>query len=216
MTKSNGFPCKNCNTSEWDRHNHCVVCSKETSKRFRQKNPDYFRQWQRDHPYSEEVKERRYKRRREWGRENRDKIRANNQRFYRNNRERAVKTSKEWRLKNIERSREHLRRWNKAHPEVMKAAKHRYRAKKSEVGGSFAAAEWRLLCRRYGNHCVFPGCSRTDLHADHVIPISKGGTSDIDNIQPLCAHHNLSKSDKIIDYRYKPGAARWVQPSLFD
>jgi hypothetical protein len=40
--------------------------------------------------------------------------------------------------------------------------------------------------------------SNTDLHFDHVIPYSKGGSSrDPRNIQILCGHHNLAKSDQI-------------------
>jgi hypothetical protein len=43
-------------------------------------------------------------------------------------------------------------------------------------------------------------CGESDnLHFDHILPYSKGGTSySADNIQLLCARHNLSKSAKII------------------
>jgi 5-methylcytosine-specific restriction endonuclease McrA len=38
----------------------------------------------------------------------------------------------------------------------------------------------------------------SDLHFDHVIPYSKGGSSkDPANIQILCGQHNLAKRDKI-------------------
>lgn len=42
-------------------------------------------------------------------------------------------------------------------------------------------------------------CGASDnLHFDHIIPFSKGGSSLVaENIQLLCARHNLSKSDKI-------------------
>jgi hypothetical protein len=42
-------------------------------------------------------------------------------------------------------------------------------------------------------------CGSTDnLHFDHVIPFSKGGSSLVsENIQILCAKHNISKRDKI-------------------
>lgn len=43
-------------------------------------------------------------------------------------------------------------------------------------------------------------CGSTDnLHFDHILPFSKGGTSLLaENIQLLCARHNLQKSNKII------------------
>ena len=42
-------------------------------------------------------------------------------------------------------------------------------------------------------------CGSTDnLHFDHILPFSKGGTSLLPrNIQLLCARHNLKKSDRI-------------------
>lgn len=42
-------------------------------------------------------------------------------------------------------------------------------------------------------------CQSTDnLHFDHILPFSKGGTSiKAENIQLLCARHNLQKRDKI-------------------
>jgi len=37
-----------------------------------------------------------------------------------------------------------------------------------------------------------------NLHFDHDIPYSKGGSSiTIENVRLLCAKHNLEKSDKI-------------------
>ena len=50
---------------------------------------------------------------------------------------------------------------------------------------------------RDGGKCV--ACGATDeLHFDHILPYSKGGTSlKAENVQLLCARHNLSKSAKI-------------------
>jgi hypothetical protein len=43
-------------------------------------------------------------------------------------------------------------------------------------------------------------CGSSDhLHFDHIVPYTKGGTSlSAENIQLLCARHNLQKSDRII------------------
>ncbi len=51
--------------------------------------------------------------------------------------------------------------------------------------------------RRDQGRCVT--CGATDnLHFDHIIPYSKGGTSlREENIQLLCARHNLAKRDRI-------------------
>lgn len=52
--------------------------------------------------------------------------------------------------------------------------------------------------KRDGGKCT--ECGSTDeLHFDHILPFSKGGTSvKTENVQLLCARHNLEKSDKII------------------
>ena len=54
-----------------------------------------------------------------------------------------------------------------------------------------------VVWRRDKGKCV--KCQSTDnLHFDHIIPYSKGGSSLVaENIQLLCARHNLEKRDKI-------------------
>jgi 5-methylcytosine-specific restriction endonuclease McrA len=53
---------------------------------------------------------------------------------------------------------------------------------------------WRRDCGK----CVI--CGATDeLHFDHDLPYSLGGTSlKAENVQLLCARHNLSKGGKIL------------------
>lgn len=51
--------------------------------------------------------------------------------------------------------------------------------------------------KRDEGKCVMCG-DTDDLHFDHIVPFSKGGTSRVaDNIQLSCARHNLGKSAKI-------------------
>lgn len=51
--------------------------------------------------------------------------------------------------------------------------------------------------KRDKGRCVVCG-KQDNLHFDHIIPFSKGGASlTADNIQILCARHNLAKRDKI-------------------
>ena len=52
--------------------------------------------------------------------------------------------------------------------------------------------------KRDGGRCVKCGADN-ELHFDHILPYSKGGTSlTAENVQLLCARHNLSKSAIIL------------------
>jgi len=54
--------------------------------------------------------------------------------------------------------------------------------------------------KRDGGKCVICGSTK-NLHFDHDIPYSKGGSSiTAKNVRLLCAKHNLSKSDKIMGF----------------
>jgi hypothetical protein len=55
----------------------------------------------------------------------------------------------------------------------------------------------KLVWERDKGKCTICGAS-DELHFDHDLPYSKGGTSiSADNVKILCARHNLSKSNKI-------------------
>ena len=51
--------------------------------------------------------------------------------------------------------------------------------------------------KRDKGKCVM--CGATDeIHFDHIIPYTKGGTSNkVENVQILCARHNIQKSNRI-------------------
>lgn len=50
--------------------------------------------------------------------------------------------------------------------------------------------------RRDGGKCVLCGAIE-NLHFDHELPFSRGGSSTVANVRVLCATHNLKKSDRI-------------------
>lgn len=61
------------------------------------------------------------------------------------------------------------------------------------IPSSVKQAVWK----RDGGKCITCG-AQDGLHFDHIIPYSKGGTStSVENIQLLCARHNLAKKANI-------------------
>lgn len=106
-----------------------------------------------------------------------------------------------WLAKHPGYQRQQLLRWRRAHPGRVTAQHSRRRAHKSEAGGSYTPQEWVILLDHYRHTCLRCGRSDTRLTADHVIPVSLGGTSNISNIQPLCGPCNSWKGTKTLDFR---------------
>jgi hypothetical protein len=95
------------------------------------------------------------------------------------------------------------KRWGKNFPEKLLAKWQRRRARQLGAEGSYTADQWTRLKAFYGNVCLCCGVheSVTKLTVDHVIPLAKGGSHYITNIQPLCMKCNAAKNTKDTDYR---------------
>lgn len=61
-------------------------------------------------------------------------------------------------------------------------------------------AEIRLhVLNRDGSSCCYCGDEDGPFHIDHVIPLSKGGASEPDNLAVACSLCNVRKKDKSLD-----------------
>ena len=82
---------------------------------------------------------------------------------------------------------------------------HARRARKMNASGLHTLNEWEILKAQYNWTC--PCCYKKEpkikLTEDHIIPLSKGGSNNIENIQPLCGSCNRKKYTKIIKYACK-------------
>ncbi|KKN59954.1 hypothetical protein LCGC14_0537040 [marine sediment metagenome] len=109
------------------------------------------------------------------------------------------------------------RNWKDGRTKDMKTYRHRYRKdNKKKVNfytqqrrvkirgaiGSHTLGEWENLKAQYNwtCPCCLKGEPETKLTEDHIIPISRGGSNNIENIQPLCRGCNSKKYTKIIKF----------------
>ncbi len=146
---------------------------------------------------------------------NREKVRAGCRSYYRKNKNKILKYLKRWRERNPDYGPEYDRRYREEHreekrqyerayyalkPHKERAKKHRRRSRVRNAEGSFTAEQFNQLCQQYGGVCL--RChKKKKLTPDHVIPLAKGGTNWIENIQPLCARCNSIKGTRTTDYR---------------
>lgn len=77
------------------------------------------------------------------------------------------------------------------------------RLRKRRASGSHTFGEWEKLKAQYNWTC--PCCKKSEpkirLTEDHIIPLKRGGSDNIENIQPLCQNCNSKKHLKTIVYR---------------
>ena len=79
-----------------------------------------------------------------------------------------------------------------------KAAKQVFtRQRRSEFGTVRPQLALALLNTGHAYRCADPACLvMTDLTIDHIVPLSRGGTDDLENLRFLCRPHNSAKGDR--------------------
>lgn len=129
------------------------------------------------------------------------------------NRDERIKLLEAWGLKNKDRLREAQNEWRRKNPESQRATDKKRResvdgrkkkaiyqrireAKKRSSGGSFKKEDVDRMIIDQGNKCVYCRKELDEFHIDHMTPVSRGGSSDPDNLQLLCPPCNLSKGNK--------------------
>ncbi len=190
------------NTEMADGHfNKCKSCVKARAQKYRREHLEQYAQYEKARAnlphrvearrkYLEEHREQISEYKKRWATDNNEIVAASKLHYYERRREDVIARSKKWAENNPEKVRQakinNLRR--------RRAARHTSR-------GHFTVEEFKELCARYGNKCLACGDTEAVLDADHVVPLTKGGSDSINNIQPLCGSCNRKKFVNIIDYR---------------
>ncbi len=214
--------CKNC--GEFKEHEAFGLCKKCYMKEWRRKNPEkmrlamkrwalnnsekkkeIWRKWKRENPeyyknYALENKEK-YKL-------NAKKLRNKKLKYMKKYNEGRKEILKEYYKKNSDRIKARVKIYSKKYRQSF-AGKLCIRRDnlKRRVNGTIKKG---IISQIINDNILHYGvitcekCKRkceTKFHVDHIIPISKGGSNDYDNLQILCAKCNLEKHIKIADYR---------------
>ena len=88
--------------------------------------------------------------------------------------------------------------WLRRNPEWLANYQARRYALRRGAQGRHTAEEWQRLCEEHGHVCAYCG-ENVALTRDHVIPLTRGGSDNIENILPACQPCNSSKRNKTLE-----------------
>jgi len=130
----------------------------------------------------------------EWNEKNPDRAKANAAAWYATNSARKKTTSTAWKRAHPEVGRACATAWKKAHPGQTRKHALARRARKLNAPGAYTAKQWADLLASYHGKCVYCGAEAKTM--DHIVPLTKDGTNDIENIVPACKSCNSRKHTK--------------------
>jgi 5-methylcytosine-specific restriction endonuclease McrA len=115
------------------------------------------------------------------------------------NPERAAEIKRGWYDANREEVKVRWAAWYAVNSDKAKANARNYQTRKRGAEGTFTAEDIARIRKAQGDRCANPKC-RVRLkgkgHADHIVPLSRGGTNWPCNIQLLCETCNQCKRAK--------------------
>jgi 5-methylcytosine-specific restriction endonuclease McrA len=188
-------------TNQDGRWGKCKLCVRTRAQKYRREHLEQYAQLEKARAnlphriearrnYQEEHKEEISEYKKRWAAENEESVSASKRKHYELNRDEIIARSKNWAESNPEK----VRKAKTNNIRKRRAARHASR-------GNFTVEEFEELCESYGNRCLACGNTEAVLEADHVVPLTRGGSDNISNIQPLCGSFNRTKFVNIIDFR---------------
>lgn len=149
----------------------------------------------------------------EFRQQNEDDIRKQSKKYYQKNYEKIREKRKDYFAEYRKNNRKLLREKGKEYRQTERGKETNYRKKLKrrsyKANVEFKPHKRKEILKRNNWTCQYCGIKVHDkrsgnwntpdkAHIDHIIPISKGGNSELSNLQVLCRTCNLSKSDKVV------------------
>lgn len=220
-----GKPCKHGHIADRRTINGiCIECLKSIETRCRDRHPDKFRaKWKKASAKARaENPDRIRKNNNKWARSNPAKVKSRKDRWRSNNPDRVKELDKAWRDANPEKIKkknrdyktanaerlspiaiERTKKWRADNPakvlENARKSSHTRRARQYKAGGSYTNEQLRDLIEKQKWKCAGHACGislRKSKELDHIVPIARGGSNDIANLQYLCPPCNRKKNAK--------------------
>lgn len=206
-----GKPCRNGHRCErYASNEQCIVCNLAHAERYEQANRDYvdnyrkgWREANKDKLYAKTMawraanRERWDEAARVWLRANKEHVASLRAAWHRANADHRRVTGKVWRQENAEKINAVKKAWLAANKLRTRVYTENRRARKLANGGSHTPEQIEELYAKQHQRCA--GCNksiRKHYEIDHIIPITRGGSNDISNIQLLCMPCNRTKHNK--------------------
>lgn len=104
-------------------------------------------------------------------------------------------------------------KWGAYYRQSNKTVRYRIGKRRLASVGYYTREQWLKLCELCGNKCV--RCGRAGkLSPDHIRPASRGGSTYVVNLQPLCVGCNVRKSN-IYTFDYRPEHVKeWARQEM--
>ncbi len=189
--------------SRWDGVNHdCKLCNFIAGQKFRATNSEE-RLAKRRKKYVEEIKDKPEQKAyvKEYSETHKEEIRKRSKAYKEAHREEIRQKAKEYHECNkvtiTEKAR--LYRQTERGKEVGRIHTIRRRSRKKELPDTLTVSEWKVILQSQNNYCAGCATEFTGLippQMDHIIPITKGGSTTKENVQALCEHCNMSKGNR--------------------
>jgi 5-methylcytosine-specific restriction endonuclease McrA len=216
------YICKDCTKikGKKDRNKHAAKI-RDRGRRYREANKEILKA--KRHEYYERNKAKTLQTNRKWREANLTKIKRQQHKYRQANKARISKKNKVHYEQNKEYYKVHHRKHYRQNKDKRRQQQRAYYLNNKQVfresekrreaatiinGGYHTLEQWERLLAFYKGQCLVCGTTQ-NITKDHIIPISKGGSNSIDNLQPLCKAHNSSKWTKTIDYR--PSIPCWLE-----